>query len=133
MRRSSFIQLTLLPMLASARLIHADPDPTPTGAPGYGPPGDTTGQVNAQSGAPPGEAAPAPTYIAPDGTVVLMPPGLVQPVVVEVPCDQDPDQERCHQGVSRSEVYWRSSFRGGFGGYFGGHGGYGGHGGGWGG
>jgi hypothetical protein len=69
------------------------------------------------------------TYVQPDGTVVIMPPGMTQvvPVPVELPCDQDPNQERCRTvGVTNVQVYWHGAYRGGFGGFFGGHGGYGG-------
>ena len=133
MRRSSFIKLTLLPMLASAQLVHADPDPPPaSNAPG--------------ADDPQGEVEPAPQYpeLPPDqgpytgppgmAPYVVMPPGETPPIEDPVPCDVDPDQPRCQEPVTYyggGGGWWSGAHRGGFGGYFhggGGHGG-GGHGG----
>src|SRR5579883_593787 len=102
MRRSSFIQLTLLPVLASARLVHADPDPAPPAA--TAPSQDPQAQVyNEDEGGPaPGQTQPIyeETYNGPDGPVhlVVMPPGMTPvdtDVPDQVPCDVDPDQPRC--------------------------------------
>jgi hypothetical protein len=92
MRRSLSIKLTLLPLLASAALAHADA------------PGETVPL-------PPPEPASA-QYIG--FSTELAPPGLA-PTIVAVPCDDDPDQPWCgdyHHGVIVGVV------RGGFGHYF---------------
>jgi hypothetical protein len=126
MRRSSFIKLTLLPVLASARLVHADPDPTPPPPPGSGS-GSDVGQIYDETGVPPGATQPDPyngDYDGPPGLapIYVLPPGesTVRPYY-EVPCDVDPNQEKCRT----SYVYWSHGpiWRGGFGGYFHGGGG----------
>nr|HEX4317683.1 hypothetical protein [Kofleriaceae bacterium] len=148
MRRSSFIKLTLVPLLASARLVHADPVPNDPYADGAGAPGQTA--PLSQPAAPDNDPDGGP-YLSPDGSYdgppgeappVELPPGETPVVVEPVPCDVDPDQPRCQEPVyiyngGYGGYWYGGAHRGGFGGYFHGggvhgggvHGGGGGHGG----
>jgi hypothetical protein len=123
MRRTSILQLTLLPVLASARLVHADPDVGQGGPPVTTTPSqDGAAQVYDQNDGPPGETQPSyyEAYNGPNGPVyvVVLPPGMTAPGPAEVPCDMDPTQARCQQAYGEYYYTHGPVWRGGFGGYF---------------
>ena len=98
MRRSSVVQLTLLPMLATAAVAAADvpltidPSEPPAAAPASQPP--------------------------PPITPVLEPPGMT-PTIEELTCEEDPNWRP--RPDCPDDVYWYDSggvIRGGFGTYF---------------
>ena len=102
MRRSSVVQLTLLPMLATAAVAAGQPAPDdpPSQAPGTTDPDATT------------SASPAPT--GPEGDVILEPPGMT-PTIIELDCADDPNWRMRADCVDVNDVV---VVRGGFGGYF---------------
>jgi hypothetical protein len=100
MRRSTVVQLTLLPMLASAAVASAEPDAAPQGQ---------------------GEDETEEAELAPPGMTPLSPPGMTEPVW-ELTCDNDPNwklRNDCREEPSGAWVGdWVDVVRGGFGGYF---------------
>ena len=127
MRRSSLIKLTLVPVLASARLVHADPVPS-ADDPNIAPPSaqvwvapqqdpcakpirDENGNIIGYEPRDPYEYV----YNGPDGPVceVMLPPGEATMIPNEVPCDEDPYQVRCERPMYYGGNVWVS--RGGFG------------------
>ncbi|HEY1557269.1 MAG TPA: hypothetical protein VGF94_20675 [Kofleriaceae bacterium] len=96
MRRSTVVQLTLLPMLATAAVAAAQPGPDD-------PPPDAAATASA-----PDDSADAP------GDLVIEPPGMT-PTIIELDCDDDPNwRMRSDCFDSDDDVV----VRGGFGGYF---------------
>jgi len=104
MRRSTVVQLTLLPMLATAAVAAAQPAPDdpPSQAPG-----STDPQPDATT-----SASEAPT--AAGGDVILEPPGMT-PTIIELDCADDPNWRLRADCVDVDDVV---VVRGGFGGYF---------------
>jgi len=102
MRRSSVVQLTLLPMLATAAIAAAD---VPTAAPSDPP-----------------TAAPTtvPTFAPPPVEPVLAPPGMT-PTIDELSCEEDPNWRLRPDCPDDEDYYYYDNggvIRGGFGTYF---------------
>jgi hypothetical protein len=109
MRRSSVVQLTLLPMLATAAVATAD---VPTAAPSDPP---TAAATTVPTSAPP----------PPPPEPVLAPPGMT-PTLQELTCEEDPNWRLRPDCPDDDDIYWYDSggvIRGGFGTYFYGSGG----------
>jgi len=114
MRRSSVVQLTLLPMLATAAVAGiATADPPPTAAPSDPPTAEASVPPDYVGETPPSEAPP-----------VLSPPGMT-PTIIELDCDNDPNWRLRPDCNDDEDVYWYDGgvIRGGFGTYFYGGGG----------
>jgi len=104
MRRSSVVQLTLLPMLATAAVAAGQPGPDADPAPQA--PGAT------DPSAPSDPASTQPT--GPDGDVIIEPPGMT-PSILELDCADDPNWRLRADCIDVDDVV---VVRGGFGGYF---------------
>lgn len=108
MRRSTVVQLTLLPMLATAAVATAD---VPTAAPSDPP--------TAAASEPP-TAAPSTVPTAGPIMPVLAPPGMT-PTIQELSCEEDPNWRLRPDCPDDDDIYWYDSggvIRGGFGTYF---------------
>ncbi|HTR49908.1 MAG TPA: hypothetical protein VMJ10_04315 [Kofleriaceae bacterium] len=105
MRRSSVVQLTLLPMLATAAVAAGQPGPDQD--PQSQAPGATDPAADATT-----SASQQPTGA--DGDVILEPPGMT-PTIIELDCADDPNWRLRADCVDVDDVV---VVRGGFGGYF---------------
>ena len=108
MRRSSVVQLTLLPMLATAAVAVAD---VPTAAPSVPP---TAAPSTVPTSAP--STVPTAWPIEP----VLAPPGMT-PTLQDLTCEEDPNWRLRPDCPDEDDVYWYDNggvIRGGFGTYF---------------
>ncbi len=111
MRRSSVVQLTLLPMLATAAVASiaaADPSSITDDPPPMQPLADSPTSA-------PGQVTPR--QVVYDST--LSPPGMT-PTIYELACDQDPNWMYRADCVDEDGGYYYEGgvIRGGFGGYF---------------
>lgn len=115
MRRSTTIRLTLLPLLASAAMAHAQAPgetapapPSPPAPPANGPGAAPAPDAQLDAPAPP----PPPPMDTPSNA-----PGMTPPLSEE--CQEDPDLEDCPTAVWSETTYTGGViYRGGFGGYF---------------
>ncbi len=128
MRRSSVVQLTLLPVLATAAVASAGDPPTaapsdpPTAAPSDPP---TAGPSDPPTAGMPDSSYDSVWYGAEDPIEApIAPPGMT-PSIIELTCDEDPNW-RLRADCDWGDGYYYDGgvIRGGFGHYF--YGGYGG-------